>query len=84
MDIKTILEGILWNLKNIGRFCLIGCEEANEKEINKTYKNALIEVINMQNELYEIMQSLGLVQQKVTQETLVQRVKNSYPNVLEE
>ncbi len=55
MDDKTILEGILWDLKVLSDLCLHGSIESGTKKVHTTFINALNEFLTMQNDLYNLM-----------------------------
>ena len=44
MDNKTMLEGILWDLKVMGELTLHGTIESSTPEVNKVFQNSLIDI----------------------------------------
>ncbi len=60
MDDKTMLEGILWDLKVLGDLCLHGSIESGVNEVHSCFTKALNEVLELQNELFEVMSNLGM------------------------
>ncbi len=60
MDNKTMLEGILWDLKALGDLFLHGTIESGTKNVHTTFKDSLNDVLAMQNELYTLMSETGM------------------------
>ena len=55
MDNKTMLEGILWDLKCLADLFLHGSIESGTPELHKKFKDALNDILTLQNELYTLM-----------------------------
>ena len=60
MDDKTMLEGILWDLKVLGDLCLHGSIESGVNEVHNCFVKSLNEVLDLQNELFGVMSDLGM------------------------
>ena len=60
MDDKTMLEGILWDLKVLGDLCLHGSIESGVNEVHNCFAKSLNEVLDLQNELFGVMSDLGM------------------------
>ena len=60
MDDKTMLEGILWDLKVLGDLCLHGSIESGVNEVHSCFVKALNETLELQNELFNVMNELGM------------------------
>ncbi len=59
MDDKTMLEGILFDLKVLGDLCLHGSIESCG-DVHKCFVNALDEVLVLQNDLFNVMSDVGM------------------------
>ena len=67
MDNKTMLEGILWDLKVMGELTLHGTIESSTPEVNKVFQNSLIDILNLQNDLYTLMSEENMYETNLTQ-----------------
>ena len=52
MDDKTMLEGILWDLKVLGDLCLHGSIESGTLDVHSCFVKSLNEVLNLQYDLF--------------------------------
>ena len=84
MDNKTMLEGILWDLKTLGDLFLHGSIESGTKNIHKTFRDALDEVSTLQNDLYTLMSDEGMYTVENVTETKISKVQNKFNSTLEE
>lgn len=84
MDSKTMLEGILWDLKTLGDLFLHGSIESGTKNIHKTFRDALDEVLTLQNDLYTLMSDEGMYTVENVTETKISKVQNKFNSTLEE
>ncbi len=84
MDNKTMLEGILWDLKTLGDLFLHGSIESGTKNIHKTFRDALDEVLTLQNDLYTLMSDEGMYTVENVTETKISKVQNKFNSTLEE
>lgn len=84
MDDKTMLEGILWDLKVMGDLQLHGTIESGTKNVNKAFKDSLVETLTLQNDLYTLMSEEGMYSVSNAPETKVSKTKNKFNPTLEE
>lgn len=84
MDDKTMLEGILWDLKVMGDLSLHGAIESGTKNINKTFKDLLMETLTLQNDLYTLMSDEGMYSVSNAPETKVSKTKSKFNPTLKE
>ncbi len=84
MDNKTMLEGILWDLKTLGDLFLHGTIESGTKNVHVTFKDALDDVLTMQNDLYTLMSDENMYQTENVTETKITKVQNKFNPTLEE
>lgn len=84
MDNKTMLEGILWDLKALGDLFLHGSIESGTSKVYQVFKDSLNEVLSLQNELYLFMSENGMYTVSNVTETKIEKVKNTYAENLEE
>lgn len=84
MDNKTMLEGILWDLKALSDFFLHGSIESGTAKVYQTFKDSLNEVLSLQNELYLFMSENGMYTVSNVTETKIDKVKNKYNEELKE
>ncbi len=84
MDNKTMLEGILWDLKALGDLFLHGSIESGTSKVYQVFKDSLNEVLSLQNELYLFMSENGMYTVSNVTETKIEKVKNKYAENLEE
>ena len=83
MDNKTMLEGILWDLKTLGDLFLHGTIESGTKNIHKNFKDSLNEVLTLQNDLYTLMSEEGMYQVENVTESKISKVQGKYNPTLE-
>ena len=83
MDNKTMLEGILWDLKVMGELTLHGTIESSTPEINKVFQNSLIDILNLQNDLYTLMSEEKMYETSTVSETKIAKTKNKFNAELE-
>ena len=84
MDNKTMLEGILWDLKCLSDLFMHGSIESGTPSLHKTFKDALNEVLTLQNELYNLMSEEGMYTVSNVAETKITKTKNKFEPTLEE
>ncbi len=84
MDNKTMLEGILWDLKCLGDLFLHGSIESGTPSLHKTFKESLMEILTLQNELYTLMSEEGMYTVSNVAETKITKTKNKFEPTLEE
>ena len=82
MDNKTILEGILWDLKCLGDLFLHGTIESGTKTVHQTFENSLNDVLTLQNNLYTLMSEEGMYQVENVAETKISKTKNKFEPTL--
>lgn len=83
MDNKTMLEGILWDLKVMGELTLHGTIESGTPEVNKVFQNSLIDILNLQNDLYTLMSEENMYETNTVSETKIAKTKNKFNAELE-
>lgn len=83
MDNKTMLEGILWDLKVMGELTLHGTIESSTPEVNKVFQNSLIDILNLQNDLYTLMSEEKMYETSTVSETKIAKTKNKFNAELE-
>ncbi len=83
MDNKTMLEGILWDLKVMGELTLHGTIESSTPEVNKVFQNSLIDILNLQNDLYTLMSEENMYETNTASETKIAKTKNKFNAELE-
>lgn len=83
MDNKTMLEGILWDLKVMGELTLHGTIESSTPEVNKVFQNSLIDILNLQNNLYTLMSEENMYETSTVSETKIAKTKNKFKAELE-
>lgn len=83
MDNKTMLEGILWDLKVMGELTLHGTIESGTPEVNKVFQNSLIDILNLQNDLYTLMSEENMYETSTVSETKIAKTKNKFNAELE-
>ena len=83
MDNKTMLEGILWDLKVMGELTLHGTIESSTPEVNKVFQNSLIDILNLQNDLYTLMSEEKMYEISTVSETKIAKTKNKFNAELE-
>ena len=80
-----MLEGILWDLKTLGDLFLHGTIESGTKNVHKTFKDSLDDVLTMQNDLYTLMSDEKMYTTEKAAETKLTKVQNKFnPNLEEE
>ena len=83
MDNKTMLEGILWDLKGMADLLLHGSIEAKTPEIHDTFKRSLTEILTLQNDLYTLMSEKGMYTTNNVSETKITKTKAKFMADLE-
>lgn len=82
MDNKTMLEGILWDLKTLGDLFLHGSMESGTKNVHKSFRDALDDVLTLQNDLYTLMSEEGMYTVENVAESKITKVQNKFnPNL---
>ncbi len=84
MDNKTMLEGILWDLKCLADLFLHGSIESGTPELHKKFKDALNDILTLQNELYTLMSEEGMYSVTNVAETKITKTKSKFEPTLEE
>ena len=84
MDNKTILEGILWDLKCLADLFLHGTIESKNKKVHKNFEDALMETLNLQNELYTLMSDEKMYQIENVTETKINKTMEKFNSTLKE
>ena len=84
MDNKTLLEGILWDLKCLADLLLHGTIESKTKKVHQTFLDALNETLTLQNDLYTLMSDENMVQVENVAETKITKVAGKFNPALKE
>ena len=83
MDDKTMLEGILWDLKVLGDLCLHGSIESSVDEVHNCFVKSLSEVLELQNELFNVMSELGMYNISTVESSKITKALGKYNSTLE-
>ncbi len=84
MDNKTMLEGILWDLKTLSDLFLHGSIESSTKNVHQAFRTSLDDVLTMQNDLYNLMSEENMYNVTTVPETKITKTKNKFNPSLEE
>ncbi len=85
MDNKTMLEGILWDLKCLGDLFLHGTiESADNKVLHNTFFDGLNSVLEMQDNLYTLMSEEQMYKTSTVSNTKINNVRSKFNENLEE
>ena len=84
MDNKTILEGILWDLKCLADLFLHGSIESGTPALHKKFKDGLNDILTLQNELYTLMSEEGMYAVTNVAETKITKTKSEFEPTLDE
>lgn len=83
MDSKTMLEGILWDLKGMADLALHGAIESQNKSVTRTFQSTLGETLLMQNDLYTLMSEEKMYETNTVSETKIAKTRNKFKAELE-
>lgn len=83
MDDKTMLEGILWDLKAIADLSLHGTIESATPNVYETFMSALKEILSTQHDLYTLMSELGMYNVCNVENSKITKAKSKYNETLE-
>lgn len=83
MDSKTMLEGILWDLKGMADLALHGAIESQNKSVTRTFQSTLGETLLMQNDLYTLMSEEKMYETSTVSETKIAKTRNKFKAELE-
>ncbi len=83
MDDKILLEGILWDLKVLSDLCLHGSIESGAKKINELFKTSLKDILDLQNELFNIMAEEGMYNVTNIEKSKITKAQAKYKQTLE-
>ena len=78
MDNKTMLEGILWDLKGLSDLFLHGTIESGTQNVHQAFEDALMDGLSLQNELYTLMSNEGMYQVENVSDTKLTKAQNKY------
>ena len=85
MDNKTMLEGILWDLKCLSDLFVHGTiESADNKIVRDTFLDSLNSVLEMQENLYTLMSEEDMYKVTTVSETKIKNTKEKFNENLEE
>ncbi len=85
MDNKTMLEGILWDLKCLGDLFLHGTiESADNNVLHDTFLDSLNAVLEMQENLYTLMSEEQMYKTTLVSNTKINNVRSKFNENLEE
>lgn len=75
---KTILGVSLTLTKSIANLIYNGCIESSNKSVHNTFRKALDDVLDNQEELFGLMENKGYYNIKNTNDSNINEVKNKY------
>ena len=78
MDNKTMLEGILWDLKCLADLFLHGTIESGTKNVHQAFEDALTETLTLQNDLYTLMSNENMYKVENVAETKLTKSQSKY------
>lgn len=85
MDNKTMLEGILWDLKCLSDLFMHGTiESADNKVVHDTFMDSLNSVLEMQENLYTLMSEEDMYKVTTVSETKIKNTREKFNENLEE
>lgn len=85
MDNKTMLEGILWDLKCLSDLFMHGTiESADNKAVHDTFMDSLNSVLEMQENLYTLMSEEDMYKVTTVSETKIKNTREKFNENLEE
>ncbi len=84
MDNKTMLEGILWDLKCLADLFLHGTIESGTKNVHQTFENSLTDVLTLQSDLYTLMSEEKMYNVENVAETKLTKAQSKYNSTLKE
>lgn len=85
MDNKTMLEGILWDLKCLSDLFMHGTIEfADNKVVHDTFMDSLNSVLEMQENLYTLMSEEDMYKVSTVSETKIKNTREKFNENLEE
>lgn len=85
MDNKTMLEGILWDLKCLSDLFVHGTiESADNKVVRDTFLDSLNSVLEMQENLYTLMSEENMYKVTSVSETKIKNTREKFNENLEE
>ncbi len=85
MDNKTMLEGILWDLKCLSDLFMDGTiESADNKVVHDTFMDSLNSVLEMQENLYTLMSEEDMYKVTTVSETKIKNTREKFNENLEE
>ncbi len=85
MDNKTMLEGILWDLKCLSDLFVHGTiESADNKIVRDTFLDSLNSVLEMQENLYTLMSEEDMYKISSVSETKIKNTREKFSENLEE
>ncbi len=85
MDNKTMLEGILWDLKCLSDLFVHGTiESADNKIVRDTFLDSLNSVLEMQENLYTLMSEEDMYKIASVSETKIKNTREKFSENLEE
>uniref|UniRef100_UPI003FEFF762 spore coat protein n=1 Tax=Candidatus Ventrenecus sp. TaxID=3085654 RepID=UPI003FEFF762 len=85
MDNKTMLEGILWDLKCLSDLFMHGTiESADNKVVHDTFMDSLNTVLEMQENLYTLMSEEDMYKVTTVSETKIKNTREKFNENLEE
>ena len=85
MDNKTMLEGILWDLKCLSDLFMHGTiESADNKVVHDTFMDSLNSVLEMQENLYTLMSEEDMYKVTTVSETKIKNTRENFNENLQE
>lgn len=84
MEDKMLMEGLLWDTKVLADLCLHGSIESSTKEVHESFLIALKDVLQMQNDIYNLMSNEGWYQTEAVEKTKIEQAKQKFSMLMEE
>lgn len=84
MDSKTMLEGILWDLKELSDLGLHGTIESGTSKVHKAFLDTLNTTLEMQDNLFQLMSEEGYYCPSKADQNKICQVKDCYNPTLKD
>ncbi len=84
MEDKMLMEGLLWDTKEMCDLCMHGAIESGTEGIHETFLIGLKELLTMQHEIYMTMNDQGWYQTTNVTDTKLDQAKQKFQKLFEE
>jgi len=78
MEDKMLMEGLLWDMKEMADLCMHGSIESGTESVHSLFQTALKDILNMQNEIYTLMSNEGWYCPSNVAESKISQVKQKF------